>query len=160
MTNFLFVPPGTERPEDMVQFILGGERDVLCSHLCKNESKWGLIAGKLLDHVMFRHGLLHFPATVISEWGALIQEVRDRRERDLTGEAVPPCKAAEYATHNMMQRAAFAAFFEGTGTSKLGDHIAPLRNLTGSHGVRPIRVRLLEYLVIGPVWRAALAQRA
>ena len=159
-THILFVEPGTQRPEDMLHFILGGERNVLCSYLCENGSLWGLVAGLLLEKSMYRRMRLHFPLPVVNEWGVFIQDILDRRERDLTGSALSPHRVEDAARHNILQRAAFAAFFQGTGTSALGNHIAPVRNLTGSHGVRPIRVRLIGYLVISRLWRAAFAQRA
>jgi len=148
-------------PKELVRFILGGRRDHLCSYVCEMGSVWGLVAGILLEQYEYRGGKLHFPSFQVDEYRMLVQEVRERRERDFTGVAVPPLKAAEYATDKMDQKAAHAAFFGGTGTSSLRNRIAPLRNLTGSPGVRPIRVRLLEYLVVeSRVVRAALAQRA
>jgi len=42
----------------------------------------------------------------------------------------------------------YAAFFNGTGYCKKTDDLARVRMLTGSHGLRPIRNRLVKYLVI------------
>jgi len=41
----------------------------------------------------------------------------------------------------------YAAFFQGSGSNLKGNDLARLRFLTGAHGLRPIRNRLVRYLV-------------
>ena len=57
-------------------------------------------------------------------------------------------------------RACFAALFEGSG-SRLGSgegRLVRVRYLTGAHGLRPIRVRLVAYLVAPRAVRAIAAE--
>ena len=72
----------------------------------------------------------------------------------------PPTAAALEAWANALPfsaRACFAALFEGSGFISEGE-VVRLRRLTGPtgahHGLRPIRIRLVAYLVAPPKARA------
>lgn len=76
---------------------------------------------------------------------------RDTLQTAFYASRVPPFIKARAIPLDMMrrngdERALFAAIYEGTGTATEGvGQLVRLRHLTGAHGLRPIRVRIVGY---------------
>ena len=92
---------------------------------------------------------------MVSTFDQAIVEARtpDAFQAAYYASVVPPFIKARAIPIDMLryvedERALFAAIYTGTGTSTEGEgKLVRLRHLTGAHGLRPIRVRIVGYMV-------------